>query len=115
MPNKKRFIKGYEAPVGKKLPACKAALDASTAEEPYCTNETEHGHNSVGPQESLEEAAGTGSSGVLKMKLVHDRQRNGDRRHTVNPNLSTDSLVMQTAINALLKIQKVTRRVRKLL
>lgn len=34
---------------------------------------------------------------------------------TEKPNLSTDSLVMQTAKIALLKIQKVTSRVRKLL
>lgn len=67
------FIKGYEAPLGRELPACKAALDASTAQEPYCTGETEHGHDSVGPQESLKEAAGTGSSGVLQMELVDDR------------------------------------------
>lgn len=54
------------------LPAREAALDTCTAQEPTGTDETEHGHDGVGPQESLEESSSTGGSGVLEKKLVDD-------------------------------------------
>ena len=52
---------------------------------------------------------------VSQKTVWKESKGRGERGRTVNPNLSTPSLVMQTATNALLKIQNVTSRVRKLL
>lgn len=48
------------------LPAGEAALDTGATQEPTGSGETEQGHNSVRPQESLEESGSTGSSRVLE-------------------------------------------------
>lgn len=59
------------------LPACEAALDTSTAQEPTGTDETKQGHDSIGPQKSLEESSSTVGSGVLETRSVDDRGGNG--------------------------------------
>lgn len=104
-----------------RLPAGEAALDTSATQEPTGTDETEQGHDRVRPQEGLEETSGASGRGVLEnlsvctflRYVLQDRGEN--KEPTEKPNLSTDSLVIHTAKKALLKIQKVTRRVRKLL
>lgn len=58
------------------LAASKAALDTGTAQEPTSSGETEEGHNSVRPQEGLEESGSTGSSRVLKRMVSTFAQLN---------------------------------------
>lgn len=103
------------------LPASEAALDTSAAQEPTGTDEAEQSHDGVRPQKGLEETSGTSGGSVLEMlsvsgfRGIRDKRNLRMMKHTVKPNLSTASLVIHTAKKALLKIQKVTRRVRKLL
>lgn len=93
----------------------KAAHQTCLAQEPAGSDETEQGNDSVGPQQSLEETLRPVGSRILQYVSFASTNKDCRRLHTVKPNLSTPSLVMQTAKKALLKIQNVTSLVRKLL
>lgn len=91
--------------------ARKAAQEPCLAQVDQTADEADDRQHGCGVQQECEELGSPVRGTLLIGVSVKSSAQSGAR--TVNPNLSTASLVMHSAKNALLKIHSVTSRVRK--